>query len=207
MANRDLKWFLLIPYKLTFRPPLVYVRKLLSNLGWWLRKWLWIAQTLGGENTAVHHSIEVRGRRDFARHVKLGRGVVFERDCMIWIAEEDGADPRIDLGDGVFVGRNCCLMSYRPLTVGANTIIGAYSYLITGNHRFSDRAVPVRLQGYEGAPITIGRNVWIGCHVVILPGVTIGDNAVIGAGAVVTKTVPSGEIWGGVPARKIGERS
>jgi len=48
--------------------------------------------------------------------------------------------------------------------------------------------------------------VWIGCHVVILPGVTIGDHAVIGAGAVVNKDVPPWEKWGGVPAKKIGMR-
>jgi len=54
--------------------------------------------------------------------------------------------------------------------------------------------------------VVIGRDVWIGCHVVVLPGVTIGDHAVVAAGAVVTKSIPSGEMWGGVPAKKIGER-
>ena len=57
-------------------------------------------------------------------------------------------------------------------------------------------------QGYRGANIKIGKNVWLGAHVVVLPGVEIGDNAVIGAGAVVIKNVPAGETWLGVPARR-----
>jgi acetyltransferase-like isoleucine patch superfamily enzyme len=85
-------------------------------------------------------------------------------------------------------------------------MIGAYSYIISANHCFKDKNKPIRLQGYTGAPIDIGCDVWIGCHVTILPGVTIGDGAIIAAGAVVNKNVPSFEIWGGVPARKLGER-
>ena len=85
-------------------------------------------------------------------------------------------------------------------------MIGAYTYIISANHCIDDPDRLVRDQGFTGAPIVIGRDVWIGCHVTILPGVTIGDKAVIGAGAVVTGAVPGGEIWAGVPAKKIGER-
>ncbi|MFM9088786.1 MAG: acyltransferase, partial [Cyanobium sp.] len=56
---------------------------------------------------------------------------------------------------------------------------------------------------YAGGDITIGNNVWICAHVTILPSVSIGDAAVIGAGAVVTQSVPAGETWGGVPARPL----
>ena len=55
-------------------------------------------------------------------------------------------------------------------------------------------------------PIEIADNVWIGANAVILRGVTIGQGAVVAAGAVVTKKIPPNEIWGGLPARKIGER-
>jgi acetyltransferase-like isoleucine patch superfamily enzyme len=61
-------------------------------------------------------------------------------------------------------------------------------------------------EGFE-APITIEDDVWIGVNAVILKGVTIGKGAIIGAGAVVTKFVPPYEIWGGIPAKKIGQRS
>jgi acetyltransferase-like isoleucine patch superfamily enzyme len=84
-------------------------------------------------------------------------------------------------------------------------MIGAHSYIITENHSTQRRDIPYARQGYEGANVKIGRNVWCGCHVTILPGVTIGDHAIIGAGAVVTKSVPKGETWGGVPARRISK--
>jgi acetyltransferase-like isoleucine patch superfamily enzyme len=54
--------------------------------------------------------------------------------------------------------------------------------------------------------IIIGENVWLGCNVAVLKGANIGDGAVVAAGAVVTKSIPPYEIWGGVPAKKIGER-
>ncbi|NJK38233.1 MAG: acyltransferase [Oscillatoriales cyanobacterium RM1_1_9] len=111
------------------------------------------------------------------------------------------------LGNNVYLGRNVYLGVYQPLTIGQNSLIGAYSYLITANHRFENPDIPIRLQGYTGASIQIGQDVWLGCHVVILPGVTVGDGAVIAAGAVVNKNVPAYEVWGGVPARKLRERS
>ena len=109
-------------------------------------------------------------------------------------------------GENVFVGRNTYLGAWKPISIGSDTLIGAYCYIISGNHRFAAPDLPVRMQGYEGAPITIGRNVWLGAHVVVLPGVTIGDNAVVGAGSVVTASVPGAEIWAGVPARRIRGR-
>ncbi|NJM99227.1 MAG: acyltransferase [Phormidesmis sp. RL_2_1] len=108
----------------------------------------------------------------------------------------------LNLAENVYCGRNVYIGAYQPISIGQNSLIGAYSYLISGNHPFSDIAVPIRLQGYEGSPITIGSDAWLGCQVVVLPGVTIGDGAVIAAGAVVNKNVPAYEVWGGVPAKK-----
>ena len=59
--------------------------------------------------------------------------------------------------------------------------------------------------GYE-EEIILGKDVWLGCNVVVLKGVVIGDGAIIGAGSVVTKSIGANEIWAGVPARKISER-
>ena len=82
-------------------------------------------------------------------------------------------------------------------------MIGAHTYITTVNHVTRRKDIPYSKQGFEGADVKIGNNVWIGCHVTILPGVTIEDHAIIGAGAVVTRDVPSGETWVGVPAKKI----
>jgi acetyltransferase-like isoleucine patch superfamily enzyme len=147
----------------------------------------------------------VRGRKDALEYVHPGSQCGIDKGCIVWIASEADAKPRLTLGDHVYVGPYCFLGSYAPLFIGRNTIIGGYSYLITANH-LDEPGPAVRNQGYRSAPIQIGNDVWIGCHVVILPGVTIGDHAVIGAGAVVNRDVPAGEKWAGVPAKKIGVR-
>jgi len=136
--------------------------------------------------------------------LSMGKGVALDRGVTVWIGES--SEGRIEIGEGVYVGPYAFLgSSGHRLTIGENTLIGSHSYIITVNHRTARKDIPYILQGYEGADVTIGKNVWIGCHVTILPGVTLGDNAIIGAGAVVTKTVPAGETWVGVPAHRIKE--
>ena len=77
-------------------------------------------------------------------------------------------------------------------------------YFITRNHSFERVDVPMREQGYsEEKPIVVGDDVWLGYGAIILPGVTIGDGAIIGAGTVVTKDVPPYAIVGGNPAKVI----
>jgi acetyltransferase-like isoleucine patch superfamily enzyme len=154
----------------------------------------------------IHKSIELTGRADVKPWLKFGNGSVLERECTIWCAEEPGSEPSLIAGANVFIGRNSYLGAWKPISIGSDTLMGAYCYIISGNHRFAAPDLPVRMQGYDGAPITIGRNVWLGAHVILLPGVTIGDNAVVGGGSVVTTPVPEGEIWAGVPARRIRSR-
>jgi acetyltransferase-like isoleucine patch superfamily enzyme len=200
-----IKSLLHLPYKLTFRPPLVYLREPLETAQQTLRQWRWL-RAVRSHTTKIRSPIEIRGRHNFADFIEVAEGCVLEKDCLIWIADEAGADPKLTLHERVYCGRNVYIGAYQPIEIGADTLVGAYSYLISGNHQYQDIQIPIRLQGYEGAPIKIGRDVWLGCHVVVLPGVAIGDGAIIAAGAVVTKSVPSFEIWGGVPASKIGHR-
>ncbi len=75
------------------------------------------------------------------------------------------------------------------MNIGNNTIIGAHCYLLTNNHKFASREIPIRDQGYECKPLVIGEDVWVGANCVIMPGIEIGRGAIIGAGSVVTKTV------------------
>lgn len=152
---------------------------------------------------SIHKSIELTGRADVKPWLKFGSGSVIERECTVWCAAEAGSEPSVITGANVFVGRNTYLGAWKPIWIGSDTLIGAYCYIISGNHRFDRCDLPIRAQGYEGEPITIGRNVWLGSHVVVLPGVTIGDNAVVGAGSVVTSSIPGAEVWAGVPARRI----
>jgi maltose O-acetyltransferase len=108
----------------------------------------------------------------------------------------------ISLGADVFLNFNCVILDVVAVNIGAGTQIGPAVQIYTADH---PRDAAVRLSGAEfGRPITIGRNVWIGGGAIILPGVTIDDDAIIGAGSVVTRDVPRGATALGNPARARG---
>lgn len=151
-------------------------------------------------NRLLDPSVEIRCFGDFRSRLILSRGAAVDKGTILWLGEECGELGRILIGDNAYVGPYCFLGSCHGLEIGEDSLIGAQSYLITVNHRAERSGIALAAQGYHGASIKIGRNVWLGAHVVVLPGVQIGDNAVIGAGAVVTKNVPEGETWIGVPA-------
>jgi maltose O-acetyltransferase len=105
----------------------------------------------------------------------------------------------ISLGAGVFLNFNCVILDVVAVSIGDRTQIGPTVQILTAEH---PRDPASRGSGLEfGRPIHIGRNVWIGGGAVILPGVTIGDDALIGAGSVVTRDVPAGATAFGNPAR------
>jgi maltose O-acetyltransferase len=108
----------------------------------------------------------------------------------------------ISLGDDVFLNFNCVILDVVAVSIGAGTQIGPAVQVYTADH---PRDPVVRRSGAEfGRPIAIGRNVWIGGGAIILPGVTIADDAIIGAGSVVTRDVPRGATALGNPARVRG---
>ena len=102
-------------------------------------------------------------------------------------------------GRNVFVNSGCCFQDQGGITIGDGTLIGHQVVFATLNHMVSpsDRASMI------ARPITVGKNVWIGAHATVLGGVTIGDNSIVAAGAVVTKSVPANTVVAGVPARVI----
>jgi maltose O-acetyltransferase len=105
----------------------------------------------------------------------------------------------ISLGAGVFLNFNCVILDVVAVGIGDSTQIGPAVQILAADH---PRDPAARAGGLEfGRPICIGRNVWIGGGAIILPGVSIGDDAVIGAGSVVTRDVPRGATAFGNPAR------
>ena len=105
----------------------------------------------------------------------------------------------ISLGADVFLNFNCVILDVVAIGIGDRTQIGPGVQILTAEH---PRDPACRRSGLEfGRPIHIGRNVWIGGGAIILPGVTIGDDALIGAGSVVTRDVPAGVTAFGNPAR------
>jgi len=105
----------------------------------------------------------------------------------------------ISIGDDFFANVNLVILDAGKVTIGNNVYIGPNVGIYTPNHSFNHLE---RAAGLESAhPITIGNNVWIGGNVVILPGVSIGDNVIVGAGSVVTKDIPDKMLVVGNPAR------
>ena len=92
------------------------------------------------------------------------------------------------------------------LTFGENCLVGPMSIFRTSNHKFDTLSTPINLQGHISGDISVGNDVWIGSHVVVLPGVKIGNSAVIGAHSVVTKDIPDNAVAFGSPAKVIRYR-
>ena len=103
----------------------------------------------------------------------------------------------IRLGRRVFINSGARFQDQGGITIGDDCLIGHNAVLATLNHDLS----PTRRADMHPAPIRLGCNVWLGASVTVLPGVSIGDNAVVAAGAVVTTHVPANTVVAGVPAR------
>ena len=105
----------------------------------------------------------------------------------------------IQVGKNVFINGGCHFQDQGGITLGDDCLIGHNVVFATLNHFIE----PSERASLRPAPIVLGKNVWVGSSSTILQGVTIGDNAIIAAGSVVTKDVPANAIVGGVPARLI----
>ena len=105
----------------------------------------------------------------------------------------------IQLGKNVFINHGCSFLDMGGITIEDDVLIGPKVNLITENHPID----PQKRKNLDLKSIVIKKNVWIGANATILPGVTIGENSIVAAGAVVNKDVPSNVIVGGVPAKTI----
>ena len=130
---------------------------------------------------------------------QCGENIIVKSNCYLGRGEGIRVGSRSQLGQNSRIG---------PYTIIRDDVVmGPDVIIMTTSHNFERLDVPINRQGYmQVRPVIIGNDVWIGTRVIILPGVTIGDQAVIGAGAVVTKDVPPRAIVGGNPARLIRYR-
>ena len=130
------------------------------------------------------------------QNIRFGENVLLYPN--LHLETQDGA--RIEVGDGVVLSRGVHLVAMEGIDIGCGSMIGEYSSLRDANHR-RQPGMPIREAGHRGAPISLGREVWVGRGVTILGGVSVGDYATIGANAVVTRDVPARAVVGGVPAK------
>lgn len=128
--------------------------------------------------------------------VSVGKFLMVDGPLYIKV-EQEGS---ISIGDNTFFNHNCSITCITQITIGTKCNIANNVVIVDHDHKIGNNGVE---SGLVGEPVKIGNNVWIGANATILKGVNIGDNSIIAAGAVVNDDVPQGELWGGVPARKI----
>ena len=129
-------------------------------------------------------------------------GMTFQGDARIYAGFHIRNPRGIVLGNGVSIGPKVLLDGRKGLTIEEGAVIGYGAIIWTLNHDYND----IHFCG-KGAPVTIGRRAWICSNSIILPGITIGEGAVVASGAVVTHDVEPFTIVGGVPAKVIGKRA
>ncbi|KQQ50359.1 DapH/DapD/GlmU-related protein [Plantibacter sp. Leaf314] len=128
-------------------------------------------------------------------------GAVIGAGCAIHHGLQVRGARRLSLGADCFIAEDVTLDARGGLAVGSHVSINSGAQIWTAQH---DSASPVF--AYESAPVRIGDRAWINARSIILPGVSIGEGAVVAAGAVVTKDVPAWTMVGGVPAKPIADR-
>ncbi|MEI6861852.1 MAG: WcaF family extracellular polysaccharide biosynthesis acetyltransferase [Verrucomicrobiota bacterium] len=108
---------------------------------------------------------------------------------------------KLSVGDHAWIGEEVFILNFEPVTIGAHACISQRAFLCTGNHDFRDVTMP-----YRNRPIVIGDGTWIGAQVLVAPGVTVGDEAVVTAGSVVTRSLPPAMVCTGHPCVPVAPR-
>lgn len=159
-----------------------------------------------GSRCAFDGTVIIRG----PEHIAFGDGCAFGPRCRIeaWDSRpgtDEDFNPMIVFGKNVSITASCHIGAINSVEIGDNALIGTGVVIIDHGHgRVCAEEVgipPIDRTLHSKGPVKVGRNVWIGEYAVILPGVTVGDEAVIGACSVVTHDVPQRAVVGGNPAR------
>lgn len=139
----------------------------------------------------------------FPGNILIKSNVVIKEGTRICCCNENAI---ISIGENTTIGYHNFIFSSEKIVVGDNCLIAPFVYIVDSNHQYKKDKL-INLQPNVTSPIIIGNDVWIASNVTILKGVTIGEGAVVAANSVVNKDIPPYSIFGGTPARKIGERS
>lgn len=142
-------------------------------------------------------NIEVKGR------VNLGNDCTIRGNVVLRTHKKG----HITLGNGVEIADYALFQVNDGVDIGDNTFIGPFVVVRDTNHLFQGTDIHWRLTPHITEAITIGNNCFIGANSYIMPGVTIGDGAVISPGSIINRDVGPGEVWGGSPAHKIAHRT
>jgi acetyltransferase-like isoleucine patch superfamily enzyme len=133
--------------------------------------------------------------------LRIGRWVWIGHGCKIRVHEGE-----VSIGAKTVIGQECTISAFQHVTIGRECIVADRAMLIDFDHGAIEVERPIRLQGIYKRDVDVGHNVWIGYGACILRGVTVGDNAIVGTSAVLTRSVPENAVVAGVPARVIRMR-
>jgi acetyltransferase-like isoleucine patch superfamily enzyme len=177
----------------------------------WAQKWKWYERnSLPWNRAQIHWELMRRGA--FARwplqgnvlealregRLEVGEGALFEPG--VWITAPGSA--RVRIGAGTFLNQGVMVASHELVEIGAHCMLANGCFVSDAAHRYDDPDRPVPWQGFTSkGPTRIGANCWLGAHVVVTSGVSIGERCVVGAGSVVTHDIPPFSIAAGAPAR------
>ncbi len=135
------------------------------------------------------------GQIRFGRFVWLGHGTKIR--CH---------EGQVEIGAKTVLGQECTISAYQRVSIGQQCVIADRVMLIDFDHNVADAEQAIRKQGIYKRDVVVGSNVWIGYGAQILRGVTVGDNAIIGASSVVTRDIPANAVAAGTPARVVRMR-
>ena len=137
--------------------------------------------------------------------LKLGRNATIETGVLLHCGGFDWSDHEggITIGNDCYIGPNCVLFGAGGISVGAKSMLSPGVVVTSHGHRIDQAETPMHDLPSIFETVVIHENVWVGSNATILPGVTIGERCVIGAGAVVTRDVPPHSLAVGVPARVV----
>lgn len=124
----------------------------------------------------------------------------------MWLTSTVFNREKLRVGEGSAWSQGCLFNCDGGLSIGKNVLIGPHVCIHTTNHVYQDKAVPIKFQGNTPEPVIIEDDVWVGANCVILPGVKLGKGCVVGAGSIVTKSIPSFGVAVGNPAHVIKYR-
>ena len=156
---------------------------------------------LGTAGNEVYYDKNVEIQR-YPHRVHIGDQAVIKEGVRICACNERAT---VRIGKNTTVGFHTFIYASSQIEIGNDCLIAPFVYIVDSDHEI-ERDLLINEQGNQTGPVTIGNDVWLGTGAKILRGVTIGQGAVIAAGAVVTSDVGPYEIFGGIPAKKIGER-
>ncbi len=157
-----------------------------------------------GNSVTIEDGVRINGLT--RKGITIGNNVTIKANTVIVSGLLNNIGNGMKIGNNVGISQGCFLQASGFLNIGNNVIIGPGTQIYTENHVFSDIEKPINEQGVNRKDTTINDGAWIASNVVILSGVTIGENSIIAAGAVVNKDVKAYSIVGGLPAKLIKYR-